>query len=847
MSQQNQPEHAFLFPETFNDTSLYSTPRSSICEGVSTDCEADVESNLSANSEYASPNRRRSSAGIYGIVKANEFSSRNVYNQRTKNQRQDGDNDKQGFFNWRNWWKIVSSTEKLAILSAIVILVLIILAFVFLFPSFRIGNNGNTSSGKDVGNDKAVISYWPVELRNASPTTKMVLADVDLDGEKEILFGVTQWQEDVSRAERDIKRRNGKETASFHSSDSSNSNSSRNRSLIIAIDADSGEVVREVHVNFQPYWIKCDPADYVNASCFGVSRNGTIAKLNMAAGVLVWATNSWSDIHSVSLIEDIDMDGMLDMIVICSWQPSASSEDQRIISGIALVSGRSGNVIGSKTRYQLSQLPSPFLMQHVDAKNNTCILFATRRSEESTIWAVRLRRLVEIATGARKRVNLVSENPLLVVRNARTTITPVHYDVTNDGVKDIGFVLKDGLVSFVDGAAFKLRKTIDAGQGKIISISILPTKNFRRPLLAVFKRAYGKCEGALLSIYNFRNSFDPYTIMIPETPVLMTEMDPAKKKLFVMLLKPKPVMCDKSEKEAKQRRRITPKQSTNLQSRLAESISNLESDAGMRFEEDLQRITNDRDEDGKGDIDIDAIDKDVLENLREYIGINDMGVTRYHKLFHLVCNYLLLRFLISYGITTESVLKDFKATRSHLLNLSNKKLGHVLTDQLKGLLANDYSKDSDFIPLLDDLDNDIEWLKGVKVKQSTRRKRHRSGSSIKQRNGNESEATRMNRVILRLSNASVNHTVKKNCPHSADVFRLLEINDVNYYWKNITGETGIRKNQSKTDRDSNCFADAKVDVKDILIHRQRLYYLSTHVPDARYHVATKLSWLKLNY
>ncbi len=156
-------------------------------------------------------------------------------------------------------------------------------------------------------------------------------------------------------------------------------------------------------------------------------------------------------------------------------------------------------------------------------------------------------------------------------------------------------------------------------------------------------------------------------------------------------------------------------------------IKNMPSLSFLKSKKASSLVLDDLASDGTNDIDIDAIDKDVLENLREYVGINDKGVTRHHKLFHLVCNYLLLRFLISYGITTESVLKDFKSTRNHLLSLSNRNLGHVLTNQLKGLLATDYNYEKDPATLLDDLDNDIDWLRDAQVKQPISRRRRDMG------------------------------------------------------------------------------------------------------------------------
>ena len=189
----------------------------------------------------------------------------------------------------------------------------------------------------------------------------------------------------------------------------------------------------------------------------------------------------------------------------------------------------------------------------------------------------------------------------------------------------------------------------------------------------------------------------------------MTETDLQNKKRFIIWLSSTSKVCRQKSVEASNvnlKQTVSKKDIVSLRPHDSESI-----------------IADTTIDDVTDDIDIDAIDKDVLDNLREYVGIDDKGVTRHHKLFHLVCNYLLLRFLISYGITTESVLKDFKSTRNHLLILSNRNLGRALTNQLKGLLAADYDKDGDIPPWFDDVENDIDWLKDLGNKEPFKTRR----------------------------------------------------------------------------------------------------------------------------
>ena len=232
--------------------------------------------------------------------------------------------------------------------------------------------------------------------------------------------------------------------------------------------------------------------------------------------------------------------------------------------------------------------------------------------------------------------------------------------------------------------------------------------NFGRPLLAVVKTDQEECQKASLKIYDLRNTFPPYTVVLPKVPTLVDKVDSASKNQFIFWFPQKKQECRAAPEIKVKNSSIdnSPKRISPLS-----EMNNLPVEA--------QRA------DPIDDFKIETIDKDVLNSLREYVGIDYKGASRHHKLFHLVCNYLLLRFLISYGITTESVLQDFKSTRNRLLNMSNKDLGKALTDQLKGLLASDYNDDLDSPTWFDDIENDIDWLKDVggekrhKVKRDT--------------------------------------------------------------------------------------------------------------------------------
>ena len=225
-------------------------------------------------------------------------------------------------------------------------------------------------------------------------------------------------------------------------------------------------------------------------------------------------------------------------------------------------------------------------------------------------------------------------------------------------------------------------------------------------MLAVLKTNQGDCQRFALSIYDFANTFHPNTIVLPQIPSIIDEIDLTNKQQFIFWFLQSQKSC-----------RTNPDREVNVSSKDNDSqrALYLTGRANLPVQSNIGEVTN--------DIELETIDKDVLNSLREYVGIDDKGVTRHHKLFHLVCNYLLLRFLISYGITTESVLRDFKSTRNHLLTLSNKNLGKALTDQLKGLLANDYDENLDIPTWFDDIENDIDWLKDTDGKNRFKVKR----------------------------------------------------------------------------------------------------------------------------
>ncbi|XP_065065742.1 uncharacterized protein LOC135691716 [Rhopilema esculentum] len=671
-------DSSFLLPEMMTENSRFSTPRSSVGDGISTDCDADVESNMSGNSEETSPHRRRSSYGIYGIVPANRSTILGKQSERLKKESEHEEEDMS--------WKSIAMQHKLVLLCTVAFITLMVFSILF---TFAVCQSECKKENMQELNKSDLKSKWPLLLENHYPQTKMLLSDINGDGENDIVAAFRQNASVVT------------DVGSIEDG---------NKSVIKALDGKTGLLLKEIAIDFLPFWIYVDDKVKANTSCFVLSRYGEVAKVMIATETIVWSVQPCSEVHSVLLTKDLDFDSNSDLLVVCSWVSATDTT----ISGIALISSTSGSLIGSKIRYQLGQTPSPFLMQHINKKNETCILFGTERHGKSTVLAVRLKRLIEIATGTRSKVNLVSENPLVVAKNVRTDVQAAYEDISGDGVKDIGFVLQHGMISFIDGATLTLKKTIDARHGRIIRISVLSATSFNRPRLAVLKSGKDRCSSATLNVYDFKNAFNPYAIEIPFNPLLVSESYLNGREAFIFWISSQLHASCASESPMPSRN-ITEKtySKKEFNSKVASHMMTQTEESGI--------------DDIADDIDIDAIDRDVLDNLREYVGIDDKGVTRHHKLFHLVCNYLLLRFLISYGITTDSVLKDFRSTRNHLLNLSNRNLGRALTDQLKGLLAADYDKDVDIPPWFDDVENDIDWLKDAGMKRSVKSKRDIQG------------------------------------------------------------------------------------------------------------------------
>lgn len=421
-------EGGFLIPEMLNEMSRFSTPRSSVGDGISTDCDADVESNMSGNSEETSPHRRRSSHGIYGIVPASRsqiFLKKMEENQKSK---ETGEKIKSAMKN-------VLTNGKLLIFSSMAFIVLLTFLLVFLYSSClgKCDKTGLASEGKNMTKSK-----WPVQFQGVAPLTKMLLLDVDHDNESDVIMA-------------------------FKHNTSSQSGLSGNASFVVAMDGKTGAAIRKFKLDFLPFAIYSDPLDKKNASCFLISEYGVAVRISLTVLDVSWKIWPCSKTFSAMVIEDIDNDLISDLLLVCSWVSLADTT----ISGIVLVSGVDGSLIGSKIRYQLGQMPSPFLMQHRNAKNDTCILFGIQRRGTSTVLAVRLKRLMEIATGTRSKVNLVSENPLVVARNVRSDLEPVYEDISGDGVKDIGLVLEHGIISFIDGGTLSVRKTINVRSGHI--------------------------------------------------------------------------------------------------------------------------------------------------------------------------------------------------------------------------------------------------------------------------------------------------------------------------------------------------------------------------------------------
>ena len=428
MTMHSNAESGFLVPDMLSENSRYSTPRSSVGDGISTDCEADVESNMSGNSIDASPRRRKSSFGIYGIVPASR--SEMLLGKAEEDQRAKERRD-----------KIVSALQnfvtncKLITVSSMILVLIVVVGFLLLLPSClrNCRKNGQARMAQS-----ALESKWPIQFSEVVPLANMFLFDINGDGDNDLILAV----------------RNASLVAQL----------ATNVSTIIAIDGKTGNILRRIRLDFLVFKIDVNSDDRSNASCFVVARSGIATKIFLGIGALVWQKHPCSTVHSFLVIEDVDEDKISDLLIICSW---ASVIDTKL-SGIVLVSGVNGNLVGSKIRYQTGQKPSSFLMQHRNSKNETCILFGVQRRGKSTVLAVRLKRLLEIATGTRNNVNLVSENPLVVARNVMDDQEPVYEDVSGDGVKDIGFILQHGIISFIDGATLRLRKTIESRSSNII-------------------------------------------------------------------------------------------------------------------------------------------------------------------------------------------------------------------------------------------------------------------------------------------------------------------------------------------------------------------------------------------
>ena len=425
---QYSAESGYLIPDMLNENSRYSTPRSSVGDGISTDCEADVESNMSGNSEVASPHRRKSSYGIYGIVPASRSPMLMNKADSEKVQNEAGEKTISLLQN------ILTSYKAIMVLVMILVMLLLV-AFFMLFPHCR--RSCQRTSRKRMA-QHVVESKWPVQFPDVVPIANMLLIDLNGDNESDVILAYSN----VSTAGQLIS----------------------NLSFITILDGKTGKMLTKFELSFLAFKIYVDPQSKTNLTGFVISVNGIVSKISLIKGTVLWKSHPCSTIHSFLVIKDMNDDEVSDLVIVCSWV----SVMDATLSGIVLVSGTNGNLIGSRIRYQLGQKPATFLMQHKNAKNETCILFGIQRSGKSTVLAVRLKRLLEIATGTRNKVNLVSENPLVVARNVRDDRQPAYADISGDGVKDVGFILQHGIISFIDGATLSLRKTIDTKSSDII-------------------------------------------------------------------------------------------------------------------------------------------------------------------------------------------------------------------------------------------------------------------------------------------------------------------------------------------------------------------------------------------
>ena len=426
-------ELSYLTPETPLESSRLSSPRSSLGEGISTDCEADVESNLSAVSSDNSPSlRRKQSSAYYGLVcKKNCFSAN------------DGDEKSSKSNVWKtSGWKIISSCRKVLFMIFVLVAFLLIVGFLFFIPT----SESECESTKPLNRSDKNLSSWPLRFTNWEAYTPMLLVEVSQNGKKAIVFALKKRGEEL-RATDKI--------------------SEANSSVILIIDPHSGQVIKMTYLPFTPDWLLClkSVSNTGNISCHASDSFGHIAKLDLNKQVIIWNIKPCRVIFSFITIPDIDNDSVDDLMAVCAWK---SSNDQQL-SGIILISGEDGYVIGSKVRYEVNRRPSSFLMKQTGVRNETFILFGTKqKSLGYIVWAVRLKRVIQISTGYKEGAHLVSENPLKIVSGVRADIDPIRIDINGDGKEDIGLALISHSIAFVDGSSLSLLKIVNTGLGSII-------------------------------------------------------------------------------------------------------------------------------------------------------------------------------------------------------------------------------------------------------------------------------------------------------------------------------------------------------------------------------------------
>ncbi|XP_035219132.1 uncharacterized protein LOC118192294 isoform X2 [Stegodyphus dumicola] len=224
---------------------------------------------------------------------------------------------------------------------------------------------------------------------------------------------------------------------------------------ILALDGKTGNEIWRHYSAHEMFAINCNTdlnGDGVK-DCLGGGRMAGFSAISGVDGFLLWefddqnAKIDASNVYTPQYVNDIDFDGVPDLVVIHGGDPlKEPGSETRLVGRLLIVSGKTGRVLKwMQVPDEKESYYSPQILTHPDGTN--LVLFGTGgETHGGSLWVIKLKHLL---TG---EINLAEK---IYTDNFKGIMTPpVLVDLTGDGISDIVMAIFNSTVIAFDGLTF---------------------------------------------------------------------------------------------------------------------------------------------------------------------------------------------------------------------------------------------------------------------------------------------------------------------------------------------------------------------------------------------------------